>query len=232
MGLFTKKGLKNGTTIAVWEIKETEEELLKIIGVPKEELDDLFLIKSAQLRKERLAVRALIGSMFEEPAYLGHHDNGSPYLMNDMTHISITHTNNFVAIITNPTEDVGIDIECLDRDFSAVEKKALSEDELDDLLDEKENDDERKKERTLQLAIYWCAKEALYKRMGRHDVDFSRDMEIKKFSVRDEGNLDAVFKYPVDEHIVNEDGETENEEEEFELQYEVFANHVMVWLVG
>ena len=85
-----------------------------------------------------------------------------------MTHISITHTNNFVAIITNPTEDVGIDIECLDRDFSAVEKKALSEDELDDLLDEKENDDERKKERTLQLAIYWCAKEALYKRMGRH----------------------------------------------------------------
>jgi 4'-phosphopantetheinyl transferase len=84
----------------------------------------------------------------------------------------------------------------------------------------------------LQLAIYWCAKEALYKRMGRHDVDFSRDMEIKKFSVRDEGDVDAVFKYPKDEHIVNEDGEEENEEEEFELQYEVFANHVMVWLVG
>jgi hypothetical protein len=38
MGLFTKKELKNGTTIAVWEIKETEEELLKIIGIPKEEL--------------------------------------------------------------------------------------------------------------------------------------------------------------------------------------------------
>ena len=116
--------------------------------------------------------------MFEEPAYLGHHDNGSPYLMNDMTHISITHTNNFVAIITNPTEDVGIDIECLDRDFSAVENPALSEDELDDLLDEKE-DDERKREGRCSLQIYWCAKEALYKRMGRHDVDFPEIWRLK-----------------------------------------------------
>ncbi|MCI1720044.1 MAG: 4'-phosphopantetheinyl transferase superfamily protein [Bacteroidales bacterium] len=232
MGLYTKKELKDGTTIAVWEIKETEDELLKIIGTPKEDLEDLFLIKSAQLRREKLAVRALINSVFEEEMHLGHHDNGSPYLVNNMTHISVTHTNNFAAIIINPSEDVGIDIECLDRDFSAVEKKALSENEIDDLLDEKEDDDERKRERTQQLAIYWCAKEALYKRMGRHDVDFSKDMEIEKFSIRDEGDIDAVFKYPKDEHIVNEDGEEENEEEEFELEYEVFANHVMVWLVG
>ena len=232
MGLFSKKELKDGTIIAVWEIKETEEELLKIIDTPKEELEDLFFIKSAQLRREKLAIRALINAIFEEPAYLGHHDNGSPYLVNDMTHISVTHTNNFAAIIINPTEDVGIDIECLDRDFFFFFKKALSEDELDDLLDIKEGDQERARERTVQLAIYWCAKEALYKRMGRHDVDFARDMEINKFSVREDGDIDAVFKYPKDEHIVNEDGETENEEEEFELQYEIFANHVMVWLVG
>ncbi|MBO7511137.1 MAG: 4'-phosphopantetheinyl transferase superfamily protein, partial [Bacteroidales bacterium] len=45
--------------------------------------------------------------------------------------------------------DLGIDCESLDRDFSAVEKKALSEEEIEDL------DEDRKNE---QLAIYWCAK--------------------------------------------------------------------------
>lgn len=232
MGLFVKKELKNGATVAVWEITETESELLKIIDIPKEELEDLFLIKSAQLRREKLAVRALINSVFDDKMYLGHHDNGSPYLMNEVTHISITHTNSFAAIILHPTEDVGIDIESLDRDFSAVEKKALSEDEIDDLLEPREDDQERMLERTMQLAIYWCSKEALYKRMGRNDVDFSRDMEIEKFSIRDEGDVDAVFKYPKEEHFMSEDGKEENEEEEFNIEYKVFNNHVLVWLVG
>ena len=47
--------------------------------------------------------------------------------------ISITHTNRYVAVILNPTDEVGIDCESLDRDFSAVKKKALSEDEIEEV---------------------------------------------------------------------------------------------------
>ena len=67
--------------------------------------------------------------MFPEKLYLGHHDNGKPYLQNCAVEISISHCARFVAIIAHPEESVGIDIESLDRDFSAVERKALSEDE-------------------------------------------------------------------------------------------------------
>ena len=169
------------------------------------------MIRSESRRREKLAVRALLNTVFEDKVYLGHHDNGSPFIQNNSIHISITHTNNFVAIITHPTEDVGIDIECLDRDFSVVEKKALSEDEREDLSD---------KHRNLHLAIYWCAKEAIYKRMSQHGVDFAKQMEVDKFNPKDEGEIDATF--------IDKDGE----EEEFELEYEVFDNHVMVWLVG
>lgn len=211
MGLYLRKKLDQGGEISVWEVTESEEELLKIISIPNDELEELYFTRSESRRKEKLAVRALLNTVFEDKVYLGHHDNGSPFIQNNSTHISITHTTRFVAIITHPTEDVGIDIECLERDFSAVEKKALSEEEREDLSD---------KRRNLQLAIYWCAKEAIYKRMSQHGVDFAKQMEVDKFNPKDEGEIDATF--------IDKDGE----EEEFELEYEVFDNHVLVWLVG
>ena len=153
----------------------------------------------------------LINEMFEEKMYLNHHDNGKPYLENCATNISITHTENYVAVITHEEEEVGIDIESLDRDFSAVEKKALSEDEIEDLEDEKKNE---------QLAIYWCAKEAIFKRMSQNRVDFAEQIEVEQFKLRKEGELEATFIHK-DEH-----------EEEFDLEYMMFDRHVLVWLVG
>lgn len=236
MGLYLRKDLKGGGTIAVWEITETEKELLDIMAKDEEdrdeELEEISLYKSEQARRERLSVLALVQTLFEEPVHIGHHENGAPYIENDSTRISITHTNRFSAVIIHPSEEVGIDIESIKRDFTAVEKRALSDDEREDLVDKNENDPEQMEERNTQLAIYWCAKEALYKRMGRNNVDFSEDMEVDRFSVRDEGEIDVTFKYPQSEHILDEDGDEKNEEEEFEMQYEVFEDHVMVWMVG
>lgn len=236
MGLYLRKDLKGGGTIAVWEITETEKELLDIMAKDEEdrdeELEEISLYKSEQARRERLSVLALVQTLFEEPVHIGHHENGAPYIENDSTRISITHTNRFSAVIIHPSEEVGIDIESIKRDFTAVEKRALSDDEREDLVDKDENDPEQMEERNTQLAIYWCAKEALYKRMGRNNVDFSEDMEVDRFSVRDEGEIDVTFKYPQSEHILDEDGDEKNEEEEFEMQYEVFEDHVMVWMVG
>ncbi len=212
MALYLKKELDDDARIYVWEITETEEELMATTAVPDNELEELSYTKSEARRKEKLAERALLNEIFPEKLYLGHHDNGKPYLQNTAMEISISHTNRFVAILLSPDENLGIDIESLDRDFSAVEKKALSEDELEDL-----EDDKRK---TLQLAIYWCAKEAIYKRMSLSGVDFAEQIEVERFNPRDEGEIEATFYY--------KDGT----ELEFELSYEVFENHVMVWVVG
>ena len=211
MALFLTKELDNGASIYVWDITETEEELLAMGSIPSEELEELSLIRSESRRKEKLAERALLNTLFEDKVYLGHHDNGKPFLQNSLREISITHSRRFVAIITHPSEDLGIDIECLDRDFSAVEAKALSEDEIDDLADNKRN---------IQLAIYWCTKEALFKRMSLMEVDFAEQIEVDKFRVHDEGWLEATFYH--------KDGT----EDEFELEYMVFENHIMVWVVG
>ena len=211
MGLYLKKKLDNEAIIGVWQITESEEELLQLASTPTDEMEEISFIRSESQRKQRLAVRALLNTLFDEKVYLGHHENGKPYLENDPTNISITHTEKYVAVILHEDQDCGIDIESLDRDFSAVEKKALSEDEIDNLEDEKRNE---------QLAIYWCAKEAVFKLLSRYSVDFAEQIEIERFRPRGEGELEATF---IDK---NED------EEEFELEYMTFDRHVLVWVVG
>jgi len=211
MGLYLKKKLDNEAEIGVWQITETEEQLKEMSATPSDEMEEISFIRSESLRKQRLAVRALLNTMFDEKVYLSHHDNGKPYLENNPVNISITHTEKYVAVILHEEENVGIDIESLDRDFSAVEKKALSEDEIEDLEDEKRNE---------QLAIYWCAKEAIFKLLSRYNVDFAEQIEIERFRPRGEGELEATFIGKKDE------------EEEFDLEYITFDRHVLVWVVG
>ena len=210
MGLYLKKELENEAVIGVWQITETEEELKELSSTPSDEMEEISFIRSESLRKQRLAVRALLNTMFDDKVYLSHHDNGKPYIENNPVNISITHTAKYVAVILHEEENVGIDIESLDRDFSVVEKKALSEDEIEDLEDEKRNE---------QLAIYWCAKEAIFKLLSRYNVDFAEQIEIERFRLRGEGELEATFS-------------AKNEEEEFDLEYITFDRHVLVWVVG
>jgi phosphopantetheine--protein transferase-like protein len=210
MGLFLKKELENEAVIGVWQITETEEELVELSSTPSDEMEEISFIRSESLRKQRLAVRALLNTLFDEKVYLSHHDNGKPYLENNPVNISITHTEKYVAVILHEEENVGIDLESLDRDFSAVEKKALSEDEIDDLDDDNRNE---------QLAIYWCAKEAVFKLLSRYNVDFAEQIEIERFRLRGEGELEATFT-------------SKDDEEEFDLEYMTFDRHVLVWVVG
>ena len=144
---------------------------------------------------------------------MSHHDNGKPYIENNATNISITHTDKYVAVLLSDIDEVGVDCESLDRDFTAVEKKALSQDEIEDLEDDA--DDRRE-----QLAIYWCAKEAVYKLVSQHKVDFAEQIEVEEFRPRGEGELEVTF--------TNKDGY----EEDFELNYMTFDRHVIVWALG
>ena len=209
MALFLTKDLDDPahSRVGVWKITESEAELRTMTSIPSDELEEISYVKNESLRKQRLAVRALLDAMFDEKVYLSHHDNGKPYIENNAINISITHTDQYVAVILNDEDEVGIDCESLNRDFSAVEKKALSEEEIGNLEDEQKNE---------QLAIYWCAKEAIFKLTSQYDVDFAEQIQIDGFRYRDEGELSATF--------TDKDGY----EQELNLYYFTFDRHVLV----
>ncbi|HOF75210.1 MAG TPA: 4'-phosphopantetheinyl transferase superfamily protein [Bacteroidales bacterium] len=213
MGLYYQEQFKNGAQIVVWEITETEEQLQEICTLPNEEREELSYITNPQRRLERLAVRAILHTLFQEKVYLGYHENGRPFLQNSIIELSIAHTRRFACVLTHPENNVGIDIELLDRNFTAVEKKAIGDDEKNFLSDKPEV-------RKLQLALIWCAKEALFKYMSQPDVDYIEQMRIDKIVPRETGEIDAVFY------------QRDGIEEDFTLEYKMLDDHVMVWLVG
>ena len=99
MALFLTKDLDDDahSRLGVWHITESEAELKALSSIPSDELEEISFIKSESLRKQKLAVRALLDAMFEEKVYLSHHDNGKPYIENNATNISITHTEKYVT---------------------------------------------------------------------------------------------------------------------------------------
>lgn len=212
MGLYFTKDLDENAFLAVWEINESENDLIELCSLPNAEKEELLITKSEPRRKERLAVRALLNEIFDDKVYLGHHDNGKPFLQNSIVEVSISHTNRFAVVLTHPELNVGVDIESLERNFSAVEKRALSTKEIEDLSD---------KNRNTHLAVYWSAKEAIFKRMSLSNVNFAQQIEIKRFTLKDKGDIEAVFRFT-----------DKQKESVFELKYELFDNHVMVWVVG
>ena len=60
MALYLKEKLENEATIAVWQITETEEELVNLSATPADEMEEISFIRSEALRKQKLAVRALL----------------------------------------------------------------------------------------------------------------------------------------------------------------------------
>ena len=64
MGLYLRKTLDNKAEIAVWQITETEEQLKALSSTPNDELEEISFIKSESLRKQKLAVRALLNEIF------------------------------------------------------------------------------------------------------------------------------------------------------------------------
>ena len=213
MGLYYREKFKNGAEIVVWEITETEEQFMQICALPNDEEEELSYITNSQRRRERLAVRAILDTIFPEKVYLGYHENGRPFLQNSIVELSIAHTRRFACVLTHPQDSVGIDIEFLGRNFLSVEKKAAGESEKDFLSD-------REDVRKHQLALIWCAKEALFKYMSQPEVDYIEQMVVNKFMPREEGEIDAVFYH------------RDGTEESFTLDYKTVDDHVMVWVVG
>ena len=191
MGLYgLDKGME-GLTLAIWEQDEP-------------------VAKGKRREKERHAVGALLREVFGADCRLDHYPSGRPFLYGSDINISISHTVRFVVILAHPHKRVGVDIECLERNFAAVEKKALSREERAYLSCE---------HRPLQLAIIWSAKEAMYKCLSIDGVDFSSQMSVDKFTPKPQGTLHARFYGAGGENI------------RMEVNFKTIDNHILVWVV-
>ena len=162
------------TTIYVWKIEASFDELLKNIDLTERSKKRLYSMKSELHQRGFLSVRHLLKEAGYSDFDLFYTDNGKPHLT-DGKHISITHSFIFSAIIISDFE-VGIDIEknrdkikIIQHKFVNFERGFIHED--DDYIE--------------QLTVIWGAKECLYKIYPLGGLTFKNDIDINSFQIED-----------------------------------------------
>jgi phosphopantetheinyl transferase len=157
--------------IFFWHIKEGCNELSEYIadnGTLLSEAKRRF--KSESRQREWLATRALLHSTQYKGETILYNDNGKPCLAGNNRHISISHTNEYVAIAVSDYP-IGIDIERTDRNAYAVAKSFLTEQEIDILT--QENNPSK------QALCLWSAKEAAFK-LASENIAILKEIGITK----------------------------------------------------
>jgi 4'-phosphopantetheinyl transferase len=173
MPLVHSEKIDANTTLLLWHLTESEKELTETLGSVNN-LDELALISHPQKIREWLASRLLIKKLVEEfgIVYEGLHkdEHGKAFLVNNGSHISLTHTADYVAAVINLTSSVGIDMEKKSDKLVRTARKFLSNGEYEHAGDD-----------MTRLCIYWCAKEAVYKLYGKKKISFKDDIRILAF---------------------------------------------------
>ena len=163
--------INNSTKVILWKIipGELSEKHLNE--------DDKKLLKIRKGKKSKeyfLAVRKLLEN--EDPELnIDYDSKGKPFL-NKQKGISISHSNEMVAIgISNETH-FGIDIQHKTDKIFKIKSKFLSKNESKFLG--KTDDIEF-------LTKLWSAKESIFKALGKEGVSFSNDLEIETINEKD-----------------------------------------------
>jgi 4'-phosphopantetheinyl transferase len=164
------------TTVKIWKITESYDDLMDPITLKPENLERVWGMKSELHQRGFLSVRHLLAEFGYQDSDLFYDENGKPHL-HDGKHISITHSFIFSAVIVS--ENItGIDIEKQRDKITIIAHKFL--DYEFDYLNETDEDYIKK------LTRIWCVKESLYKLFATPGLSFKDHCLVIPFAIEDD----------------------------------------------
>ena len=205
MSLYKIIQINKTTSILIWKIEEDFNELFREVKLKDISLARLERMKSESHQKGFLSIRHLLKEAGYSDFDLFYDEDGKPHLK-DGKQISITHSNNFSAIIIGD-ENVGIDIELQRDKIIRIADKFI---EYEFTYLRKNEDDYIKK-----LTVIWGAKEAKFKMCNSRSLSFKDDMKVFNFDL-----IDGKGKASVQQNEFVKD---------FDFFFEEFENFTMVF---
>ncbi len=169
-----------GPLWGIWKIEESSDTLLSLLQNGEACLSQLALIHAEQRRREWLASRVLLQELTGGPARIAYRPDGAPFLPDLPLHISISHTKGYAAVLSQERPAAGIDIEYRSGRVSKIRSRFMNPEEEAGIDKEHE---------TEHLLLHWCAKETLFKMIGREEVDFLRHLHVRPFPYAEEGSF-------------------------------------------
>ena len=174
MPLYRSVDIAPGTRLLIWKITESLDELAE--GV---QLKEVCVLKMGRMRSEQhqkgfLGVRQLMKVAGYSDLDLYYGPDGKPHLK-DGTHISITHSYSFSAIIIGSC-NTGIDMELQREKVITIADKFIGDEFA--YLDPLHMEEYMKK-----LIVIWCVKEAVYKMVSRKGLSFKQHINVYNFEM-------------------------------------------------
>ena len=169
------------TSIYVWKIEESLDELRKGLTLNNRSIERLDGMKSELHQKGFLSVRKLLQHAGYSDHDLEYNSYGKP-LLKDGKHISITHSFIFSAILISKKE-AGIDVEKNRDKIVNIHHRFVNTD-YDSLTDEN---------LVKQLTVIWGAKESMYKTYPYGGLSFHDHIGIDPFLFDEGGSSGRVI---------------------------------------
>ena len=207
MGVILKSDLEQGCRLGIWEIRETYDELRSRLSLESEEVKTLEGFRNQNRKLEWLSVRTLINELTGKNSRIIYNEDHKPFLLENSSYISISHSYNYTSILLSRFKRVGIDLEYMSHRISGIS---------DRFINEKERITRSENLLRYHLYIHWCAKEALYKICDKKFINFKQNLTIKPFKPKDEGTITGTVDniYGIDSYTLN---------------YRKIDNYVLVW---
>lgn len=194
--------------LAVWHSSEPESDLQEGLVLSTDEKKALLDTSSSTRRREILTVRRLLNDLTSGKCKISYSPTGKP-ILDDGSHISISHSKDKVAMIISPGFQVGIDIEAFRPQIRNLSSKFVSDEERNlwgpGLTDE-------------ALHLIWGAKEVLFKLYSKGGVDFKADLFIEPAGKQDVKTVSARFRKAA-EHF------------DAEVHFELLDGFMMAWSI-
>jgi 4'-phosphopantetheinyl transferase len=189
MPIVLHQQIDENTVLGVWRIAETEQQLMAGLQLKQHELDVIASLGGEKRKIHWLSTRLLLRTLLNTADYIDCRidEHGKPFLVNSDTHISLSHSFDYAAVLISKNKYVGVDIELIKHKIKTIKHKFLSDVELA----QKQIGDN-----VNGLYVCWCAKEAIYKWYGKKGLEFKVHIHIKPFKLTNKGSLNAVVELP------------------------------------
>ncbi len=199
MALIKQTFSDNNSLSGIWKITESEDSLRNLCNLTDYDKELLQNISNEHRRKEILAVRALLKCLNPELSIT--YNDRKPICNKGF--ISITHSDNFAAIIWHPSKKVAIDIEHINDRIKRIAKRAFNDKEL-----------EFAEGNTEILTTIWSCKECVFKLVDISGIDFKKQIFIS--DIDDNHNIKCKLLVGL-------------KESHFYFHHKIIDNHILVW---
>ncbi|MDO4780383.1 MAG: 4'-phosphopantetheinyl transferase superfamily protein [Bacteroides sp.] len=195
----------NKVDLYLLDIDKSSDVLLEMVSskFSEEYKDHISKFKSEKRKREWLAARIILHTIYGENLDIGYTEQGKPFIKGKDISISISHNKDTVAVAFSEYFKIGIDIESSNGKLEDISNRLVREDEKEIANGMCIQD---------KLLLLWTIKESIYKCMNTPDANL---LNIK------------VSEMQIADKVITSKGKSINQQEDYITESYVKENHTV-----